>query len=136
MVINVTPKATVRVPAEENSRNPLTLATWNILGDQYDREERLLHASAELYDIDILAVQEAVQPINDSPNTATELARHGGMQVASYVPAGVVNSVSKDQMASAILTRLEIIESNIIITAPAEETDNAIGEHKQYAAAS
>ena len=104
-------------------------------GCQYDRQERFLLASAELYDIDILAVQEAVQPIDGSPDTATELARLGGMHVASFIPAGVVNSVSKDQMASAILTRLEIVESNIKITAPAEETDSAIGEHKQYAAA-
>ena len=115
--------------------NPLTVVTWNILGDQYDRDQRLQSVASELVDVEIAAIQEAVLPQDGTQDTASQLAALAGMQVASFVAVGATNGVSGDRMYTAILTTLEVIKPNIALKVSTQISNAATGEPTAYAAA-
>ena len=115
--------------------NPLTVATWNLLGDQFERASRLNLAASQIGDIDILAIQEAVKISGTSASTAVQLASLSDMRVASLVDSGMANTISGDEQATGILTRLEVVEANIEIAVPSLDSKNQVGEHGKYAGA-
>jgi endonuclease/exonuclease/phosphatase family metal-dependent hydrolase len=114
--------------------NLLHVSTWNILGDGYKQPDRLSRVAAEISDFDICAVQEIVFS-DDKKSSAHELSKLSGLHLASLVPTGTNNLVSGDPQATAILSRLQIIEPNIQINVPVEDTKGVMREPKNYAGA-
>lgn len=113
----------------------LSFATWNILGDQFDREFRLKLVSDEIRSLDFVALQEIVLDAENNINTSEYLATHSGMRVASCISGDIANMVTGEIQATAILSNLEIVRSNLSIAAPHNSSTMVSQEYKKYAAA-
>ena len=72
----------------------LSFATWNILGDDLDRDSRLSLIANEVRDLDFLAIQEVVLDEQNELNTAVLLSDLSGLRIASCVSGEVTNIVT------------------------------------------
>jgi endonuclease/exonuclease/phosphatase family metal-dependent hydrolase len=111
------------------------IATWNILGDQFDSNDRLQLVAREIREVDIVALQEVTIPEMSNLNTAKQLANMSNMKIASLVPGGVRNKVSGYPQATAILTNLDIVQSQIAISVSPHQSDLIEDECSSYAGA-
>lgn len=113
----------------------LSFATWNILGDDLDRLARLTLIANEIKDLDFVAIQEVVLDEKNKINTALVLSELSGLKIASCVSGEVTNLVTGQIQGTAILTKLEVVSSNISISAPPDSANSCSQEYKRYAAA-
>ncbi len=113
----------------------LSFASWNILGDDLDRLARLTMVANEIKDLDFIAIQEVVLDEKNDINTALMLSDLTGLEIASCVSGDVTNLVTGQVQGTAILTKLEVVSSNISIFAPPDSEDSKSQEYKKYAAA-
>ena len=113
----------------------LNFATWNILGDDLDRDSRLSIVSNEIRDLDFVAIQEVTMDEQNGINTAIALSQLSDLKVASCVSGDVTNLITGQIQGTAILTKLEVVKSNLIISAPPDLTNGKSQEYNKYAAA-
>jgi endonuclease/exonuclease/phosphatase family metal-dependent hydrolase len=113
----------------------LDFATWNILGDNLDCTSRLSIVSNEIQDLDFVAIQEVIMDEKNEINTAEALSQLSNLKVASCISGDVTNLVTGQIQGTAILTKLEIVKSNLIISAPPDLTNGKSQEYNKYAAA-
>ena len=113
----------------------LIFATWNILGDDLDRMARLTIIANEIKGLDFVAIQEVVFDEKNEINTALVLSELSGLKIASCVSGEVTNLITGQTQGTAILTKLEIVNSHISVPAPPDSTNGSSQEYKSYAAA-
>jgi endonuclease/exonuclease/phosphatase family metal-dependent hydrolase len=113
----------------------LSFATWNILGDDLDRLARLTLIANEIKDLDFVAIQEVVLDEKNRINTALALSDLSGLKIASCVSGEITNLVTGQIQGTAILTKLEVVISDISIPAPPDSANGSSQEYKRYAAA-
>lgn len=111
------------------------IATWNLLGDDFQTHERLNIVARNVSTTDICALQEIVTLDDVESNTASVLARMTNMELASLADGELRNQVSKKMQSTAIITRLPIIQKDIIFNAPNVSTQTEQVEPKRYAGA-
>ncbi len=119
----------------DNNLKSLSFATWNILGDDFDRLSRLTLIANEIKDLDFVAIQEVVLDQKNKINTASVLSELSGLRIASCVSGEVANLVTGQIQGTAILTKLEVMSSDISIPAPPDSANGISQEYKSYAAA-
>lgn len=112
-----------------------SIATWNLLGDDFETTNRLETVSGELHDVDVCVLQEVITLNRGTENTASVLAGLTNMKLASLADGEVENHVSKKSQSTAILTRLPIVQSNLVIDIPTTTIETLGVDHKRYAGA-
>lgn len=117
-----------------NENDLLKVSTWNILGDGNNQQDRLELVAAEINDFDICAIQEVVFT-NPEKSSAHDLSSLSGLQIVSLIPTETNNFVSGEPQATAVLSSLPVVESNIVLRAPLEDSNGANVEPKSYAGA-
>ena len=123
------------IPTTGENLKKLNFATWNILGDDLDRKSRLSLVTKEIRDLDFVAIQEVVLDDQNGVNTAESLSQLSGLKVASCISGEVTNLVTGQIQGTAILTKFEILNANLVISAPPDSTNGKSQEYKKYAAA-
>jgi endonuclease/exonuclease/phosphatase family metal-dependent hydrolase len=113
----------------------LSFATWNILGDDLDRLARLTLIAEEIRDLDFVAIQEVILDEKNGINSALVLSELSDLKIASCVSGEVTNRVTGQIQGTAILTKLEVVNSDITITAPPGSANGNSQEYTKYAAA-
>lgn len=115
--------------------NKIDFATWNILGDDLGRVNRLGLVSQEIVGSDFVSIQEVIIDEQNGINTANTLSELSGLRVASCVSGGVANLITGQTQGTAILTRLEVEFGNLSISAPLQTVVEHSQEYVNYAAA-
>ena len=113
----------------------LNFATWNILGDDLERNSRLNIISQEIKELDFVAIQEVVMDEQSKTNTANSLSELSGLKIASCISGEISNLITGQNQGTAILSRLEIVNSNLTISAPPFLVNKTSQEYRNYAAA-
>lgn len=113
----------------------LSFATWNILGDDLDRLPRLNLIANEIKNLDFVAIQEVILDEKNKINTALILSELSGLKIASCVSGEVTNLVTGQIQGTAILTKLNVENFDLSITAPPNSPNKNSQEYKRYAAA-
>ena len=113
----------------------LSFATWNILGDDLDRLSRLNLIANEIKNLDFVAIQEVILDEKNKINTALILSELSGLKIASCVSGEVTNLVTGQIQGTAILTKLNVENFDLSITAPPNSPNKNSQEYKRYAAA-
>jgi endonuclease/exonuclease/phosphatase family metal-dependent hydrolase len=93
----------------------IKIATWNLLYANWDIKKRLEEASANLFDMDIVCLQEVRS--DNVIHTAEVLAKKLGMQVSSTVKYATSKNPlygSNTDVCSAVLSKHKTIESGNI----------------------
>ena len=100
---------------ELNPLEKVTVATWNILHTEQDEyEKRLDEVAANLDDVDVLLIQEAL--ITENINMVTDLADRLEMHIAATGNTKTYHAeANKSVSGIAILSKLPIIESENIM---------------------
>lgn len=112
-----------------------TVGTWNILGDSFHRDARLILAANEIANLDVVALQEIVFGETEEVNTAHRISQLSGLKIASCIQGGIRNFVSGELQGTVILTRLEILEDNLHIEVNVPSAFINSPECNKYAAA-